>query len=324
MAHDTRDAVVDFVATWSAETELPARRLVGWLGVSASKYFDWRQRYGKANEHNAQVPRDHWLEPWERAAIVDFARAHPRDGYRRLTFMMLDQDVVAVSPASVYRVLAKAGLLQPWNATASKKGTGFVQPLEPHEHWHTDISYLNICGTFYYLCSVLDGCSRSNLQWEIRESMTEPEVELVLQKAKEKYPDAKPRVISDNGPQYVAREFKQFIRISGMDHVRTSPYYPQSNGKIERWHGTLKAEAIRPKTPLSLDDARRVVGVFVEEYNTRRLHSAIGYVTPHDRLAGRHIEIWEARDRKLEAARARRAARREEARCLATPDPIRA
>ena len=299
--------MIDFVATWSAETELPARRLLGWLGLGASKYFDWKQRYGKANEHNAMVPRDHWLESWEQQAIVEFARAHPLDGYRRLTFMMLDRDVVAVSPASVYRVLAKAGLLKPWTATPSQKGTGFVQPLEPHEHWHTDVSYLNVCGTFYYLCSVLDGCSRANLQWEIRESMKEREVELVLQKAKEKYPTAKPRLISDNGPQFVARDFKQFVRISGMDHVRTSPYYPQSNGKIERWHGSLKAEAVRPKTPLSLEDARRVVGNFVEEYNTTRLHSAIGYVTPHDRLAGRHTQIWEERDRKLEAARARRA-----------------
>jgi transposase InsO family protein len=295
--------------------------VVGWLGLGASKYFDWKQRYGKVNEHNGTVPRDHWLEPWEQAAIVEFARKHPRDGYRRLTFMMLDQDVVAVSPASVYRVLAKAGLLQPWNATPSKKGTGFVQPLAPHEHWHTDVSYLNICGTFYYLCSVLDGCSRSSLHWEIRESMKEREVELVLQKAKEKYPTATPRLISDNGPQFIARDFKQFVRLSGMDHVRTSPYYPQSNGKIERWHGSLKAEAVRPKTPLSLEDARRVVGNFVEEYNTARLHSAIGYVTPHDRLEGRHTQIWEERDRKLEAARARRAAKREQARGL-QPRPV--
>jgi putative transposase len=318
---DTRDAVIDCVARWNAETELPTRRLVGWLGLGASKYFDWKQRYGKVNEHNGTVPRDHWLEPWEQAAIVEFARKHPRDGYRRLTFMMLDQDVVAVSPASVYRVLAKAGLLQPWNATPSKKGTGFVQPLAPHEHWHTDVSYLNICGTFYYLCSVLDGCSRSSLHWEIRESMKEREVELVLQKAKEKYPTATPRLISDNGPQFIARDFKQFVRLSGMDHVRTSPYYPQSNGKIERWHGSLKAEAVRPKTPLSLEDARRVVGNFVEEYNTARLHSAIGYVTPHDRLEGRHTQIWEERDRKLEAARARRAAKRERARGL-QPRPV--
>jgi putative transposase len=318
--------VIDFVKTWSAETALPATRLVGWLKLGASKYFAWQQRYGKVNEHHTWVPRDHWLEPWEQQAIVDFARAHPREGYRRLTFMMLDEDVVAVSPASVYRVLSKAGLLQPWNTTSSKKGTGFVQPLAPHEHWHTDVSYLNICGTFYYLCSVLDGCSRANLHWDIRASMTEPEpeVELVLQKAKEKYPGATPRLISDNGPQFIARDFKHFVRLSGMDHVRTSPYYPQSNGKIERWHGSLKAEAVRPKTPLNLEDARRVVGDFVQTYNTRRLHSAIGYVTPHDRLAGRHTEIWEARDRKLEAARSRRADRRDQAGGLATPEPIRA
>ena len=118
--------MIDFIATWSAETELPAQRFLRWLRLGPSKYFDWKQRYGKANEHNALVPRDHWLEAWEQQAIVGFARAHPRHGYRRLTFMMLDQDVVAVSPASVYRVLGKAGLLQPWTATPSKKGTGFV------------------------------------------------------------------------------------------------------------------------------------------------------------------------------------------------------
>ena len=102
--------------------------------------------------------------------------------------MMLDADVVAVSPASVYRVLRAAGLIADRFAKASAKGKGFEQPLAPHEHWHVDFVYLNIAGTFYYLCSVLDGCSRASLHWEIRESMTEPEVELVVQKAKEKYP----------------------------------------------------------------------------------------------------------------------------------------
>jgi len=93
----------------------------------------------------------------------------------------------------------------------------------------------------------------------------------VRQKARERYPEATPRLISDNGPQFVARDFKQFVRLWGMAHVRTSPYYPQSNGKIERWHGSLKSEAVRPKTPLNLAEARRVVGTFVEEYNSKRL-----------------------------------------------------
>lgn len=85
--------------------------------------------------------------------------------------------------------------------------------------------------------------------------MTEPEVETIVQRARERFPDARPRIISDNGPQFIARDFKEFIRICGMTHVRTSPYYPQSNGKIERWHKSLKGECVRVKTPLSLDDA---------------------------------------------------------------------
>ena len=134
---------------------------------------------------------------------------------------------------------------------AIKKGTGFEQPLQPHQHWHIDVSYINIAGTFYYLCSVLDGYSRFDRPLGLRESMTEADIEIILQGAKEKHPEAKPRIISDNGPQFIARDFKEFIRISGMTHVRTSPYYPQSNGKIERWHKSLKAECIRPGTPLT-------------------------------------------------------------------------
>jgi putative transposase len=261
------------------------------------------------------VPRDHWLAPWEKDAIAAYARAHLLDGYRRLTFMMLDENIVAVSPASVYRVLKPLGLLNPWNVKPTKKGTGFVQPLQPHEHWHIDFAYLNICGTFYYLCCVLDGCSRFVVHWEIRESMKERDVELVLQRAKEKFPEARPRIISDNGPQFVAKDLKEFIRLSGMDHVRTAPYYPQSNGKVERLNQTVKAEAIRPKTPLNVEQARQTVGHFIDvEYNTRRLHSAIGYVTPKDRLDDRHEVIWEERDRKLEEARTRRAVKREQLR----------
>lgn len=224
--------------------------------------------------------------------------------------MMIDQNVAAASPSSVYRVLAGAGLLDRWNFKPSRKGTGFVQPLRAHEHWHIDVAYLNIGGTFYYLCSVLDGASRAIVHWEIREAMTESDVECILQRAREGYPDERPRVISDNGPQFVAKDFKEFIRLTGMTHVRTSPYYPQSNGKIERWHKTLKGDAIRPGQPDSLDQARALVARFVEHYNTVRLHSAIGYITPADFLAGRSAVIWAERDAKLEAAREARRLRR--------------
>ncbi|MDP1858272.1 MAG: DDE-type integrase/transposase/recombinase [Gemmatimonadaceae bacterium] len=185
-----------------------------------------------------------------------------------------------------------------------------MQPLAPHEHWHVDMAYLNITGTFYFLCSLLDGCSRVIVHWELREHMTEIDVELTLQRAREKYPDARPRIISDNGPQFIARDFKEFIRLCEMTHVRTSPYYPQSNGKLERWHHSFKSEGFRPAVPLSLEDGRRVAGRYVDHYNSERLHSALGYVTPHTRLEGRQQEVFDARDRKLEEARRRRAERR--------------
>ncbi len=128
--------------------------------------------------------------------------------------------------------------------------------------------------------------------------MTEADVEIILQRAKEQFPEEKPTFISDNGPQFIAKEFKEFIRINGMDHVRISPYYPQSNGKIERWHQSLKRECIRPKCLLSLKDARRIVDNFVDYYNTKRLHSAIGYITPKDKLEGREKEIFAKRRAK--------------------------
>jgi putative transposase len=224
--------------------------------------------------------------------------------------MMLDQDVVAVSPSTTYRVLSAAGRLDRWNTKPSKKGTGFVQPLRPHEHWHVDIAYLNLAGTFYYLCSVLDGASRAIVHWEVREAMTERDVECILQRAREVFPESCPRIISDNGPQFVAKDFKEFIRIAGMTHVRTAPYYPQSNGKIERWHKTIKSDALRVTPPSSPEEARALVARFVDHYNGVRLHSAIGYVCPNDFLAGRQAEIHQARDQKLEAAREARRLRR--------------
>jgi putative transposase len=305
---------VDYVRHWSERAEIPVRRFITWLGIAQSKFHDWQRRYGLANEHNAWVPRDWWLEDWEKQAIIAFHAQNPLEGYRRLAFMMLDADVVAVSPSSVYRVLRDAGLMGRHNCKPSLKGTGFVQPTRPHEHWHVDVAYINVAGSFYFLCTLLDGYSRYIVHWEIRPSMEEAEIETIIQRARERFPGEHPRIISDNGPQFVARDFKEFIRICGMTHVRASPYYPQSNGKIERWHRSVKSECIRPGVPLSLEDARRLVADFVRRYNEVRLHSAIGYVTPADKLAGRERAIFAERDRKLEAARERRQKAREASR----------
>lgn len=281
-------------------------QFTNWLGVDRSKYYSWVNRQGEENQPNGVQPKRHWLTEKEKVAIVNYYADHRQTGYRRLSYMMLDENVAAVSPSSVYRVLLTTGLLRRTTAKPSKKGTGFHQPKRPHQHWHIDITYINICGTFYYLCAILDGYSRYIVHWEIRAAMTEADVETVLQRAREKFPHAKPRVISDNGPQFIARDFKHFIRLCGMQHVRTSPYYPQSNGKIERWHQTLKQECIRPGSPLSPIDAKRIVATFVEQYNHHRLHSAIGYIAPADKLHQREAEIFDQRHQKLAQARKQR------------------
>ncbi len=317
-----RDKVVDFVDEFTKKTELALKKVVSWLQISRSKFYDWRERYGKVNEHNGRIPRDHWLLPNEKQAILDFHDRYPLEGYRRLCFMMLDQDVCAASPSSVYRVLSAAGRLDRWNRKPSKKGTGFVQPLAPHEHWHIDITYLNIAGTFFYLCIILDGATRFIVHWDVREAMTEQDVECILQRAVELHPAARPRIISDNGPQFIAKDFKEFIRQTGMTHVRTSPYYPQSNGKLERFNRTFKEDGFRPAAPETVEEARRVTNRYIQHYNTVRLHSALGYITPKDALDGKAQQIWSDRDRKLEAARELRAQRRQQARPKVQPEVL--
>jgi putative transposase len=250
---DVRDAVIDYATEWSERTEIPVGRFITWIGVHRGKFYAWKARYGKANEHIWRTPRVHYLTPEEKKSMLDFHEKHPLDRYRRLTYMLTDQDVVAVSPTTVHRVLSAAGRLDRWTRRPSTKGTGFEQPLQPRDQWHVDISYVNVAGTFYYLCSILDGCSRYLLHWDIREAMKEADVERAIERARELHPGSSPRIISGNGPQFIAADFKTYIRLTGMTHVRTAPYYTQSNGSIERFHKAIKGDAIRPalpKTPL--------------------------------------------------------------------------
>ena len=281
------------------------------LGLSKATFCRWAKDGGKPERDNVTVPKSHWLLPWEKEAIIAYKREHPEVGYRRLAYMMLDEGVVAVTPSSVYRVLKEAGLASKWTPTgrgASKKG--FDQPSRPHEQWHTDIAYLNILGTHYFFIGVLDGYSRSIVHHEVRTDMTTLDVQVVIERALEKLPfDApRPRIITDNGGQYVAAEFKAYLRERDISHSRAHPHHPQSNGKIERFHKSLKTECVRKKAMGSLDEARMLISQYVDEYNNRRLHAALNYLTPSDYLKGEeHISkrLLE-RKQKLEAARIER------------------
>lgn len=302
--------MVDFVHWTSEVGGFSVRTVLPLIGLYENKFLNWEKRYGCENTHNGKMPRDFWLQDWEREAILEFHSRHPNDGYRRLTFMMNDANVVAVSPSTVYRVLKSAGLIGRRDCRPSKKGTGFHQPSAAHHHWHVDIAYVNIGGTFYYLCMVLDGFSRYIVSWDIRAQMETKDLEHIIEKGRGAFPDTNPRIISDNGPQFISKDFKEYIRICSMTHVRTSPFYPQSNGKLEALNKTAKKEVIRPGQPRTQEEAREQMARWVKTYNEERLHSSIDYVSPKDKLEGRALEILKLRDERLEQARTNRKAAR--------------
>ena len=287
-----------------SKTNTSVNKLIGIIGISSSKYHSWKNRLEQPNHHNGIIQKKHWMLDWEKEAIISYAHDNITEGYRRLTYMMIDNDIVAVSPSTTYRVLKTAGLLNKWNKLKkSSKGNGFVQPIVPHEHWHTDIKYVNFQGTFLFLISVIDGYSRFIVHHELRRSMQEFDVQITIQRALEKYPDNKPRLISDNGSQYISRDFAEFIKQAGLQHIRTSVAYPQSNGKIERYHRTINEECLKTKSMINLEDARNQINTFVNFYNTKRLHSSLLYLTPDDFLLNRIDEKINIRNSKLQKAK---------------------
>ena len=276
------------------------------LGVSSGRISEWRKRFGLPNLHNGAQPKQTWVPEATRQKIIDYYLDHPEDGYRRCAYMMLDADIAAVCPATVFNILKKAGVLRPKHGVpSSRKGKGFDQPGHPHRDWHTDITYITIGERYYFLISVIDGYSRYIIHSELRETMKDFDCNIVIAKAVEKFPEAMAfnvKVISDNGKQYTGCEFRCMLGAFGFSHITTSPYYPQSNGKMERWHKTLKID-IGPKHLNDPVHGQRIIDGFVKHYNEIRLHSSIGYVTPKDMLEGRQKAILDARDAKLEAAR---------------------
>ena len=295
---------MDYVEKIVKKTKLNASEMVKMIGIHRSRYYEWKRRKNMPNQHNHTIPKSHWILDEEKEGIIHFCKERIKEeGYKRLTYQMIDSNIAFVSESTTYRILKQAECVEKKSDRTSSKGKGFKQPLRVHEHWHMDISYINILGTMFFLICVLDGASRYIVHHELRKNMTEFDVELTLAKALEKYPEARPRLITDNGSQFISKEFKSFIRFIHFTHVRTSVNYPQSNGKIERFHKTIKKEHVRKKSFLSLHDARGQMDKYIEFYNKKRLHSAIGYVTPEDVLKDRKHQIIELRMKKIQEAK---------------------
>lgn len=299
-------AVLRLVTQTRARTGWTVRRILRKLGLPKSRYYAWRERAEQERLADARsVPT---LSPYrileeEREAVIGYALRHPREGYRRLTWMMVDADVAYISPASTYRILEDADLLYRWKRS-SRSGPPPPEPTAPNQRWHTDLMYLRVEDSWYFLVTVLDAYSRYVVHWDLLTTMTAAAVRVVIHDAVKKT-GATPEIVSDNGSQFRAKDFKELVRDFQLEHIRIRTYHPESNGKIERFHRSTR-DALEATDLKNLGKAREIIGRWVRFYNEGRLHAALNYLAPADYWAGDPDIRLEERRTKLTAARARR------------------
>lgn len=291
----------DDISVQKRRTGYSISRLLSLYGISKSTYYDW------SNNCSADIaPRKNLfaLTPDETKAILDFRAFHRVVGYRKLTHMLNDANIAYTSESTVYNLLKRNNCLHSSgvnNASVSKEYR--EKPQCVHHHWHIDIAYLKISGVFYFLVMMLDGYSRYILDWDLMTDMLGSSVEDFVVRVKEKYPHAKPKLISDNGAQFVSLDFKRLLTRLEIQHVRTRRNHPQTNGKIERLNGTVKNEAIRPNAPVTFSEAWETVNEHVYYYNGQRLHAGIKFLRPADMFFARDKQILARRKSNIEIAR---------------------
>lgn len=278
------------------------RRILHHLGLSKARYRDWVQRAAAAAlaDRRPIAPSREGILAEEKSAVLAYALAHPKEGYRRLTWQMIDADVACLSESSVYRILNDADLLYRWKRRTSA-GTAPAKPTRPHERWHTDLMYLRIADSWYFLVTVLDAYSRYVVHWELLATMAASDVRLVIQEALERT-GATPRLVTDNGAQFTAAEFKDLVRRFALEHIRIRTYHPESNGLVERFHRSTR-EALADATIDNLASARAIIAQWVRHYNDERLHAGLGYLTPAEFYRGNPAARVEERRCKLDMAR---------------------
>jgi len=299
-------------------TPWPVKRALEALDLSRSTFYDWLGRYRRDGFRGLVglprppiIPENKLLDA-ERAQIIATAKALPLEGYRKIA-SYVEREGVFVSPTSVYRILSRAGLLATRKVRRRTAGERYVQePTRPSELWATDISYVFVEGFgFFYLFSVMDTFSRYVIHWELRPTMTTDDAKDVVLAAVHKAgitPEHKLRLLHDNGTQFVSRQFKQFLRAQKIEQVRTAYRHPETNGRLERYHLTLKDATVRLETYKAPAAAREAIERFVYEYNTQRPHQALDSVTPASVHFGYADELRLLRQQRREQAKANRIA----------------
>jgi len=295
----------------------PIKRTLRQLGVSPASYYRWRKEEPRARALTpapARPVQAYEATEEEKRAVRGYALKHPGIRHRELAWRMVDEEVACLSPSTVYRILKAENLVCPWRRRQKRTREEEEKATRPDELWATDLMYVHVGGRTYYLVSFLDEYSRLIVHHALLPNMEGVTVSIEAQAAIEKFlrerggelpPHGMPRLRSDNGSCYIAREFRGVLDEHGLGHQRIRPHCPEENGIIERSNRTLR-EALEGEELTDLWQARDVIVRVVEWYNTQRLHSALGYLRPIDYYRGDPATLHEQRRKKMAEARHRR------------------
>jgi len=264
------------------------------LGIPKSSYYRWRR--GQPDSGKRRRPWNR-ITPDEEDRILVIGRESPELSSRQLSAWITDNEGFAVSESTVYRILRRAGLVKRQETQLMAAKEYHTKTTRPHQMWATDASYFRVVGWgYYYLVTVMDDYSRFILAWKLQKDMSANSLIEVVQEAvdatgmTEVPVEDRTRLLSDNGSGYVSGTFREYLRLVGIGHILAAPYHPQTNGKVERYQQSLKREVnqLPYELPSQLEQA---IADFVDYYNYRRYHKALGNVTPADVLYGRKEEI---------------------------------
>lgn len=289
---------------------LPAKRTIEELDVPRSSFYRWYRAYLEGGydglENQSSSPRRFWnrIPDWERERVVESALADPELTPRELAWQITDTEGTFISESSVYRILKGYDLITSPAYVVLSAAEKFHHPTRRiHELWQTDFTYLRVTGWgWYYLSTILDDYSRYIISWKLFTGMAAEDVKELLDQAIEKTGIThaavrhRPRLLSDNGSCYISEELRKYLEEKGMGHTRGKPYHPQTQGKIERYHRTLK-NVVTLRNYYLPDELEREIEQFVDYYNNRRVHESLQNLTPADVYNGRGREILAARQR---------------------------
>jgi len=289
-------------------SSLSVKKTLEEIGISRSTFYEWYKRYQEDGfeglRSRNKSPRQVWnkIPEWERQRVVQVARIYPEKSSREVACHITDNMNYFISESSVYRILKAYDLVTSPVYTVVSAKDKFENPTtQINQLWQTDFSYLKVIDWgWYYLSTVMDDYSRYILAWRLCQTMMAEDVKKTLDMAIETtgvehvHVVHRPRLLSDNGSAYVSKELKRYLEVNEIRHIRTKPYHPMTQGKIERYHRSMKNLILLDHyySPSELGERIRE---WVYYYNNHRYHEAIDNVTPSDKYFGRDKEILKNR-----------------------------